>query len=91
MPECSVADPLLNTNPLKLLAAKVASAPLSIPTYPPFSLIANAVPPEKTYISPPLFTVVSFAMPPGDTVMCPHSFTEVAVAVPPLPTPITPS
>ena len=67
VPECRVAEVLDNTNPLKLLATKVALAPSAILTNPPFSRIAVATPPEETYMLPQLFTVVEFASPPEET------------------------
>ena len=48
VPECKVADAYDNTKPLKLLETKVTCAPDATSTYPPFSLIANAVPPLET-------------------------------------------
>ena len=55
VPECTVATfPYpYRTTPLKVLAAKLTSAPSQTPTYPPFSSIAVTVPPLETYIRPP--------------------------------------
>ena len=82
VPECTVA-PLVKVNPLSIFEQKVTFAPFSMLTYPPFSMISNAVPPLETIMEPPEFTVVLVAVPPLKIFMIPSEFTVVLFATPP--------
>ena len=73
---------LLKTSLEMVLDAKVALAPSCTSTYPPFSTISVATPPEEMYIPPPEVTVVLFAVPPESLVMPPPDMV-VLFAVPP--------
>ena len=67
-----------------MLDANVTFAPSATDTYPPFSTISVAVPPEAMAIPPPELTVVLFATPPLEMVMEPLILTVVLFATPPL-------